>query len=226
MTQTSDAAPKKQSRRRPTSLRIWNRRIHNYVGLYFLLFIGLFAVSGLLLNHSDWTFAEFWPQREEQSRAQVVRRPAATGDLAIARDLMRQLQIVGEVNETGRSRETGAFEFQVARPGQSFKVEADLQAGRAKVTETRLNGWGVFHTLHTFSGVKIGEPERQRDWLLTKVWSFAIDALAIGLIVLVATGVYLWLRLRRKRWAGILAVGAGTACCALFVVGLGLLFKV
>jgi hypothetical protein len=139
---------------------------------------------------------------------------------------MRQLQIVGEVNETGRSPETGAIEFQVARPGRSFKVEADLQAGRAKVTETRLNGWGVFHTLHTFSGVKIGEPERQRDWLLTKVWSLAIDALAIGLIVLVATGVYLWLRLRRQRWAGLLALGAGTACCALFVVGLSLLFQV
>jgi hypothetical protein len=40
--------------------RVWNRKLHYYLGLYFLFFVWLFALSGLLLNHS-WTFAGFWP---------------------------------------------------------------------------------------------------------------------------------------------------------------------
>ena len=36
----------------------WNRKLHFYAGLFLLLFIWLFAVSGLILNHPKWTFAE------------------------------------------------------------------------------------------------------------------------------------------------------------------------
>lgn len=79
MTQTPDTAAAERRRRRPTSARIWNRRIHNYVGLYFLVFIWLFALSGLLLNHSDWTFAEFWPSAKNRPalRSCSGRRPRA-----------------------------------------------------------------------------------------------------------------------------------------------------
>jgi len=39
--------------RRPTGavLEAWNRRLHYYLGLYFLLFLWLFSFTGLLLNH-------------------------------------------------------------------------------------------------------------------------------------------------------------------------------
>ena len=40
------------------SWRTWNQKLHIYLGLYFLVFLWLFAVSGLLLNHG-WQFAEF-----------------------------------------------------------------------------------------------------------------------------------------------------------------------
>ena len=43
---------------------VWNRKLHYYLGLYFLFFLWLFALSGLLLNHSSWTFAQFWPNRQ------------------------------------------------------------------------------------------------------------------------------------------------------------------
>ena len=40
---------------------IWNRKLHYYVGLYLLTFVWLFAVSGLIINHPGWAFADFWP---------------------------------------------------------------------------------------------------------------------------------------------------------------------
>jgi hypothetical protein len=210
------------SRQRSASFRIWNKKIHYYGGLYFLLFIWLFALSGLLLNH-EWSFADFWPQRRETTRTLEVAVPAARGDMAIARALMRQAQVAGEVQQIKRSPDGAKFELQVGRPGRNVNIDVDLIAGQATVKHTELNGWGVFKTLHTFSGVKLDDPSRRPDWLLTRIWSLAIDALSIGLILLVATGLYLWLRLKSKRALGLTALGLGLAVCGLFAKGLSLL---
>lgn len=201
----------------------WTRRMHFYLGLYFLLFIWLFSISGLVLNHGKWEFADYWPDREESTATRAIEVPAATGDLAIARDLMRQLGLSGEVNRTERKAGGDEFAFQATRPGHVFDVEANLATGRAEVKQVRVNVWGIMSALHHFTGVKIGEPERQRDWSLTTVWIVAMDAIALGLIVLVASGLYLWYHLKHKRALGVVAVAAGTLCCGFFLFGLGLL---
>ena len=46
------------------ALRTWNRRLHYFLGLYFIFFVWLFALTGLLLNHGQWKVAEFWPNRK------------------------------------------------------------------------------------------------------------------------------------------------------------------
>ena len=35
-------------------LETWNRTFHFYLGLYFLFFLWLFSLSGLMLNHGQW----------------------------------------------------------------------------------------------------------------------------------------------------------------------------
>jgi hypothetical protein len=69
-------------------LSFWNRKLHFYIGLYLLLFLWLFAFTGLLLNHPKWTFKEFWPNRRQWTQAQAIETPHG-GDLEKARDLMR-----------------------------------------------------------------------------------------------------------------------------------------
>lgn len=228
MTETPTVSRPEQppARRNGRALGVWNRRIHNYVGLYFLLFVWLFSVSGLLLNRSDWTFADFWPQREEASRTEPIVVPAGGGDIAIANDLMRQLGIRGEINQISRDPAGTAFRFQAGRPGETFTVEADFAARQATVERIGVNGWGVLKTLHTFSGVSVDDPARRREWVLTKVWSFAIDALAVGLIVLVATGVYLWWVRSPQRTLGVVMLSLGSGLCVLFVFGLRLMFPI
>jgi hypothetical protein len=135
---------------------------------------------------------------------------------------MAQLGIVGEVNSTERSDGGDEFDFQVIRPGHTISVEADLAAGSAEVKEIRVNAWGVLSALHHFTGVSMDDAGRQRDWWLTTIWSVAMDAIALGLIFLVASGLYLWYRLKRKRALGLVAIAAGLACCGFFLFGLGL----
>ena len=215
--------PSMSARRRAPRARAWTRKLHNYLGLYLLLFVWLFSVSGLVLNHSKWSVARFWNARQELSAERSIHAPAADGDVAMASELMRQLGIVGEIGETKRHPDGARFEFQVVKPGHVFRVEARLDSARARVTEIRLNAWGVLDALHHFTGVKMDEPARTRDWVLTRVWSLAMDALALGLVVLVVSGVYLWYRRAETRRVGLVALVAGIGCCAFFLYGLGAL---
>ena len=53
----------------------WNRRWHTWMGLFLLLFLWLFAVSGLILNHPNWKFAQFWQARQESTAPAGVKLP-------------------------------------------------------------------------------------------------------------------------------------------------------
>jgi len=208
------------ARRRAARFRLWTRRLHTWVGLYLLLFLWLFSVSGLVLNHSKWAVAQFWKARQESTDVRAIQVPNVTGDIAIAESLMRQLAIVGEIGETKR-RSDGAFEFQVVKPGRIVRVAARLDSAGAAITTTRLNTWGVLDALHKLTGVKVDEPALTRDWVLTWLWSGAMDALALGLVFLVVSSLYLWYRLPAKRRPGLLALGAGVVACAFFLYGFG-----
>ena len=53
----------------------WNKKLHIYIGLYFLLFLWLFSISGLFLNHPPW-FHSMGPERTREERP--VEIPDAT----------------------------------------------------------------------------------------------------------------------------------------------------
>jgi hypothetical protein len=200
------------------AVRKLNRQVHIYIGLALLLFTILFSGTGLLLNH-HWAFAEFWPQRKTQTVERSFQRPAAVGDIAVAKDLMRQLGLRGEISKTEAAADGGLL-IQANRPGENLTIEADLIAGRATVERTKLNGWGVVHTLHTFIGVSAAEPERRRDWWLTHLWSLAIDATAIGFVLLVAGGLVEAWAANPARGAVVTTFVVGAATCLAFVLGL------
>jgi hypothetical protein len=154
--------------------------------------------------------------------ATVEQRETGMWDAAIQLH-MRQLAIVGEVGETRRAPDGRQLDFQVVKPGRVYKVEARLDSARARVTEIRLDAWGVMDALHKFTGVRMDDPAAARDWWLTRLWSLAMDAVGAGLVVLVASGLYLWWRLVPRRAGGAVALALGVACCAFFLFGLGTL---
>jgi hypothetical protein len=203
---------------------VWNRRLHYYIGLYFLFFSWLFALSGLLLNHSGWQFAQFWPNRVQSSTEHDLRVPTGSTDLARARDLMQQLDLVGEVQWPGRQPSEGPFTFQVSRPGHVIEVTADLASGRATLHSTELNTWGVMRVLHTFTGLRSADPVNTRDWGLTTVWALTMDAVALGLIVMVFSSYIMWWQLKPKRRLGVVALMLGVISCAAFISGFRMFF--
>lgn len=209
-----------RTRRMGTVLSSWNRRIHYYLGLYLLLFLWLFAFTGLLLNHSRWTFAEFWSNRQQASFEVPLQLPPPGGDLTQAQDIMRQAGVHGEIDWTRSRTDTSRLDFRVSRPGQIYEIKADLQRGRATIQSINLNAWGVARILHTFTGVSLSDPTNRRDWSMTTLWVLCMDAVALGLIVMVLSSIYMWWIQKQKRRLGLCAFSLGTLICGLFVIGL------
>ncbi len=205
--------------------RTWNRKLHFYLGLYFLFFTWLFAFSGLLLNHS-WKFAEFFPNRRITTSDVVIRGTVgATTDAAVARNVADQLGLSGEISLGARPPVPGRIDFNISRPGKFWQVQANPAEGHAHVVANQYNAWGVMRTLHSFTGVSVTNPKQRREWLATTVWALAMDALAVGLIIMVFGSYYMWWVLPKKRVPGLLALFAGCASCLVFVAGLRWLYS-
>jgi len=200
--------------------KIWNRKLHYYLGLYFLFFLWMFALSGLLLNHGSWSFAQFFPNRKVTNLERTVQAPTSASDLDQARDLMLQSGIQGEIALNAVRTDPAHLDFNVSRPGHIYQIQADFTQARAKIAHTEYNAWGVLRTLHSFVGVSLDDSRNQRDWVLTIVWAYSMDAVAAGVIFMVLTSLYMWWGLAGKRLFGLVALGLGTAVCWLFVFGL------
>jgi len=214
----------------PSRLRVrlerWNRKLHYYAGLFLLFFMWLFAVTGLVLNHPTWSFAESWTKRKETNseRAITALGPELRGDLAQAKEIMRQLGIEGDILWTTTRTDTNQFVFQVRRPGHYYFIKADLAVNRVILRHSEVNLWGVMKVLHVFSGVQLDDPRQSRDWKLTTVWAYSMDAVAAGLIFMVLSSLYLWWELPQKRLLGAVILGLGSLICGLFCIGLRWLF--
>jgi hypothetical protein len=225
MPSSIETRPEKATRRRFADVfEIWNRKAHFYLGLYFLLFVWLFSLTGLLLNHPKWTFAQFWPTRKQTAFDKTIVRPPEGSDLPKARDIMRQIGVVGEIEWTATRADSDRLDFRATRPGEINEIKTDIANGIAHIQRIELNTWGVMHVLHTFTGVRMGDSRNNRDWVLTSVWSVAMDAVAFGLIVMTLGSYYMWLRLPRKRLWGAVALSIGWCACGWFVFGLGWFF--
>ena len=147
-----------------------------------------------------------------------------TGDLAQAHDILKQLKIEGEIMWTTTRTDPNQFDFQVRRPGHFFFIKADLAQKRVTVRRAEVNPWGVIKALHSFTGVQRDDPRNSRDWALTSVWAFSMDAVAAGLIFMVLSSLYMWFELPQKRLPGAIVLGLGSLICGLFCVGLRWLF--
>src|SRR5882672_10090472 len=139
----------------------WNRKLHYYAGLFLLFFMWLFAVTGLVLNHPTWSFAESWTKRTDTNseRAITALGPELRGDLAQAREIMRQLGIEGEILWTTTRSNADQFDFQVRRPGHYYFIKSDLAQNRVTLRHSEVNASGVMNVPHVFSGAS---PEAAR----------------------------------------------------------------
>ena len=199
-------------------LEEWNRRLHYYTGLYLLLFLWLFAVTGLIMNHPNWTSH----RAKNRTSDRTVQPPTAGSDLARAREIERQLGLSGEIVFRESQPKAELFSFSVQRPGLGIQVETELSNGRTRVRETTIDSIMTLENMHTHNGMRIvfNEPGPVRDWGMTQIWTFFMDALCVGLVFMVLSSMYMWYQLRQGRIPGLVVTVAGFLSVAFFLWGL------
>jgi hypothetical protein len=199
---------------------LWNRRMHFYLGLFFLFFLWLFSLTGLLLNHGKWGIAQAANQRRETRYERTIEPPAGASDMERARHVMQQLGLVGEIDWPAAGQQPDRLEFNVSRPTDASQVHVDLLHSRASVQHFDNSRLAAVRIFHTFSGSRFNTPGSRRDWMLTSVWVLSMDALAAALIAMVLGSYYMWFRLKPKRRVGLFALAAGVLTCGAFLAGL------
>jgi hypothetical protein len=130
----------------------------------------------------------------------------------------------GEIDWTTTRDNARRFDFRVSRPGHIFDIKTDLALNKASIHRTDLNAWGVIRILHTFTGVRLDDARNKRDWVVTSVWAWTMDAVAAGLILMVLSSFYMWYGLRQKRLLGAIVLLSGFLSCGLFCIGLRWLY--
>ena len=194
----------------------WNRKLHYYLGLYFLFFLWLFSLTGLMLNHQQW-FTDLY-ERHQTAYDPEIQTPSGETREEQTRDVMRQLNLKGEI-DWPVSQPVGHIDFNVSRPNGAAQVRVDLNAKQTYVKEFENSALHAFQTFHTFSGSRFNQPASRRDWIVTSVWVFAMDALAAGLVVMVLGSYYMWWKLKKRKTLGLVTLFLGLVSCGMFVAG-------
>jgi len=193
----------------------WNRKFHIYIGLFFLLFILFFSLSGLLLNHSQWKFASFWKERKETENTIHVTLPANRDSAALIQYFMKQFNMSGEISNVRLTDES--IHFRVVKPGLMQEINADLKSGTGVRKEIVFNWWGKIRNLHTFNGSDKEHPEIRPNWFVTKIWRLVMDAVALGLIFLCISGWIMWYKIRKSYTYGLIVLLLGISGAIFFV---------
>lgn len=171
-----------------------NRKTHIYLGLFFLLFVWLFALSGLILNHGNWKFTSFWEEREETT--EEFQLPESSMNSISEQTILNYFQLTGEVRIQKQTPEL--LEIRIESPGIVNDIHIDLPHGKGTRKQLKYNAWGKLRGLHTFNGVNKDQPSDSPNWWITATWRFAMDIVAIGLIIICITSWIMWFKVRNE----------------------------
>lgn len=200
------------------SLRGLIRDTHLYLGLAASPFVVLYAASTLVLNHPGWAGGPGAPTKREVPVRLVGAETASSLDLG--REVLRQAGVSGEIMSVQRRPEQNRLVVPVQRPGEKITVTVDLATGQAVIERTRTGFWSRLTFLHKMPGPHV--VDLRGNWLPIALWRWLADASVCAVLLLAASGLYLWTGLRAERRTGLIALIAGAAVFGLLVAGIAL----
>ncbi|MCB9384977.1 MAG: PepSY-associated TM helix domain-containing protein [Bryobacterales bacterium] len=180
------------------------RNIHLVLGLFCALFLLMYAVSAVQMSHNAW-----FDMKPAVREARLPVDPAqATSPRALAAELMREHGLRGEIQSA--REEEGVYQVRIFRPGTTVEARYTPGAGEAEVKTSRATFMGLLNRMHHHNGV-------YHESLLRKAWGWLVGLISLAILLLGASGVYLWFKTYNER-----RIGGAIFSLGLFV-GLGLL---
>jgi hypothetical protein len=172
------------------------RNIHLGLGLAFVVMALMFALSSLFVIYKPW----FPDEATETERTVQLAADAAKTPRSLALELIRNHGLKGDV--IGIERDAETFHFRVFRPGTEHVVDYVRATGEVRIQEKRWQLGQTLLQLHTTHGF-------WHDSIPQSIWAGLSLLTSIALLLLGASGVYLWFAHHKERFIGsvLLAVG-------------------
>lgn len=191
-------------------------KFHYHLGLFLLVYLWLFSLTGLFLNHPNWSVNDYRKESQWIDKTASV-TPAGSSDLLKnAENYLEQLDLKGEVSNL--RAEENLFRFNVRKPGIEVRLTIDTNKGDVQLREKKTDNYGALNTLHIFNGMQRFDPKKEHlTWYATKLWVIAMDGLAIGIIILIFTGFYIWLKTKKNLISGTVCLLLGTILAIMFL---------
>ncbi|MEO5741731.1 MAG: hypothetical protein ABIS29_14170 [Vicinamibacterales bacterium] len=185
------------------------RRAHLYTGLFLLPWVIMFGVSTIPINHQSPEPANWTRIGEHTFDAPV---PEAADNL---RPLGRQMMNVAGIDGGYWVYRVNPQHVQAGHPDFLAPVRLNYFAKEKRlVVERRPFSLRPFLSgMHTRGGYDM-------DGLWDSVWAVFVDAVCVGLILWIASGVYMWWGLPSTRRWGWTALGAGVVCFTVIIATL------
>jgi len=162
------------------------RMIHLISSMILLVFLMMYTVTGILITHHSLPYGE----REVINSKILVEKKFNTSPKDYARYLKEKYGYKGRYNY--RQLENGNWDFYYFFPGDQVKVTLTPAQDTLFVQHTEIERtlMTISHNLHGMRGFTGG-------WVYT-TWAIFYDLSAIAMILFGITGIYMWLKGRKK----------------------------
>jgi hypothetical protein len=166
------------------------RNTHLLTGVFSCLFLLMYGVSSVQMAHNTW-----FNLKPGVADSEAALAPGMTNPREVARQLMDRGLVRGELAQV---RGTG---FRVIRPGTVYEVAYSPETGAAKIRSNVAGFMGMLNRIHHVAGL-------WHEYTLTNLWGAFVAITSVLLIVLAATGIYLWFAIHTERVTGFILLAA------------------
>lgn len=180
------------------------RNTHLFLGIAAFLFLLMYGLSAVQMAHDNW-----FSMKPAVSESRVsIPAEIGSGPRAVA-DYLRHAALRGELRDV-RSSPSGAS-FDIARPGAIYRVEYAEATRQARIRTYTATFMAVLNRIHHIGGL-------WHDFWPVNAWGFFVGLVSVALIVIGATGIYLWLKLRAERAIGVVLLAVNLTVCVTLLV--------
>ena len=184
-----------RTRSRSAATQKWSRLVHAYTSMIALLLVLFFGITGITLNHPDWSFGNKPTTTSKSGTMTFTVAPGGTVDYLKVSEFLRDTYgISAEVSDYTTTGTQGSISYRA--PGYAADATFDTSTGAYRVTIEQQGFIGVMNDLH-----------KGRD--ADGSWKWTIDVAGAFLVVIALSGLLLQLFLKRRRRSALIVAGAG-----------------
>ena len=193
-------------------LYLVTRDTHLYAGLFISPCVVLFALSVFVLVHPPGPARPASADLPSRSVANLQVPPGVenlSGRVRVdaVRSLLDQAGVHGEIGSIRYIPKEHRLSIPVGVPGRETTFSLDLNTRTATITDRETGVWDALIVLHKLPGPHLADI--RMNWLPMQVWRWLADATVYLVLLISASGIYLWTVLRSERRVGIALLLAG-----------------